>query len=61
MDDVSSEGPQIADDVIVDYNGISFDQLAQLDDSTLVRSLNRVLGDVDRPDEVVLAGFNASI
>lgn len=61
MDNVSPEGSENTDQAIIDYSGISLDQLAQLDDSTLVRSLNRILGDVDHPDEVVLAGFNASI
>lgn len=61
MDDVSSGGPQNTELSIIDYSGISLDQLAQLDDSALVHSLGRILGDVDNPDEVVLAGFNASL
>jgi FXSXX-COOH protein len=61
MNDMSFDGPQNAELPIIDYNGISLDQLAKLDDSTLVHSLNRILGDIDNPDEVVLAGFNASI
>jgi FXSXX-COOH protein len=61
MNDVSFEGPQDGVLPIVDYSGISLGQLARLDDSTLVHSLNRILGDIDNPDEIVLAGFNASI
>lgn len=61
MNEVSSEDSWNADHVLIDYSGISLDQVARLDDSTLVHSLNRILGDVDKPDEVVLAGFNASI
>lgn len=61
MNEGSSEDSWNADYVLIDYSGISLDQLAQLDDSTLVHSLNRIIGDVEKPDEVVLAGFNASI
>jgi FXSXX-COOH protein len=46
---------------IIDCSGLSLDKLAKLDDSVLVQSLNRILGDVDNPDEVVFAGFNASV
>jgi FXSXX-COOH protein len=46
---------------IIDFSGISLDQLAKLDDSVLINSLNRILGDVENPDDVVFAGFNASI
>ena len=45
----------------IDFSGISLDRLAELDDSILINSLNRILGDVDNPDDVVFAGFNASI
>lgn len=61
MNDVSPEGLRNAEISIIDYSRISLDRLAQMDDSVLVHSLNRILGDVDNPDEVVLAGFNASI
>jgi hypothetical protein len=56
------EGPKSTDDSpIIEVSGISFDQLAQLDDSTLVHALNRVLGDVSNPDGVVFASFSASL
>jgi hypothetical protein len=56
------EGPKSTDDSpIIEVSGISFDQLAQLDDSTLVDALNRVLGDVSNPDGVVFASFSASL
>lgn len=46
---------------MIDFSGISLNQLAKLDDSVLINSLNRILGDVENPDDVVFAGFNASI
>jgi FXSXX-COOH protein len=56
------EGPKSTDDSpIIEVSGISLDQLAQLDDSMLVHSLNRVLGDVANPDGVVFASFSASL
>jgi FXSXX-COOH protein len=62
MGDMSLEHPDSnSDSPMVDLGGVSLDQVAQLDDSTLVRSLNRILGDVKNPDGVVLASFSASI
>jgi len=46
---------------IIGHEGLSLDQVAKLDDSVLVESLNRFLGDVNEPDAVVFAGFNASL
>lgn len=46
---------------IIGNGSLSLDQVAKLDDSVLVESLNRFLGDVNNPDDVVFAGFNASI
>ncbi len=62
MDEVSLEHarPNLVPP-IVDFSGITLDQLAGLHDSALISSLNRVLGDIDDPDDVVFAGFNASI
>jgi hypothetical protein len=37
------------------------DDLARLDNSVLVHSLSRVLGDVNNPDAVVLASFSAAV
>ena len=62
MGDVPSGGAE-NDHIMptIDFSGISLDQLAELDDSVLINSLNRILGDVGSPDDVVFAGFNASI
>jgi len=46
---------------MIDFSRITLDQLAGLKDSALISSLNRILGDIDNPDDVVFAGFNASI
>ena len=46
---------------IIDCSGLSLSKLAKLPDSVLINALNRVLGDVNSPDDVVFAGFNASI
>ena len=61
MDDMSLEDARSGVIPIIDFGGISLDQLAQLDNSALVRSLSRVLGDIDNPHDTVFAGFNASI
>jgi FXSXX-COOH protein len=62
MDERSSEelSPQDTS-ALIDLGKISLDDLAQLDDSVLVHSLSRVLGDVKNPDEVVLASFSAAV
>ena len=46
---------------LIDLSRVSLDDLAVLDDSVLVHSLKRVLGDAKNPDEVVLASFSAII
>jgi len=62
MDDMSPEDIRSnIDHPIIDPSGISLDRLAELDDSALIRSLNRFLGDIDNPQGVIFAGFNASI
>lgn len=56
------DGPKSTDDSpILEISGISLDQLTQLDDSVLIHSLNRVLGDISNPDGVVFASFSASL
>lgn len=62
MDEHSSEGSGSKEmSPLIDLTGISLEDVAQLDDSVLVRSLNRVLGDIRNPDNVVLASFSAII
>jgi FXSXX-COOH protein len=62
MDERSSEEPSLKDtSALIDLGKISLDDLARLDNSVLVHSLSRVLGDVKNPDEVVLASFSATI
>jgi FXSXX-COOH protein len=62
MDERSSEEPSSEDtSALIDLGNISLDDLARLDDSVLVRSLSRVLGDVNNPDAVVLASFSAAV
>jgi FXSXX-COOH protein len=56
------DGPKSTDDSpILEISGISLDQLTQLDDSVLIHSLNRVLGDISNPDGAVFASFSASL
>ncbi len=62
MDERSSEEPSPQDtSALIDLGKISLDDLARLEDSVLVHSLSRVLGDAKNPDEVVLASFSAAI
>jgi hypothetical protein len=62
MDERSSGEPSPQDtSTLIDLGNISLDSLAQLDNAVLVRSLSRVLGDVNNPDAVVLASFSAAI
>jgi FXSXX-COOH protein len=62
MDERSSGEPSSEDtSTLIDLGSISLDDLAQLDNSVLVHSLSRVLGDVNNPDAVVLASFSASV
>jgi FXSXX-COOH protein len=62
MDDRSSEEPSSEDtSALIDLGNISLDDLARLDNSVLVHSLSRVLGDVNNPDAVVLASFSAAV
>ncbi len=61
MDEISSEETSTTDtSPLINFGGVSLDDVAQLDDSALVNSLNRILGDVENPDEVILASFSAS-
>ncbi len=61
MGEVSREAESNGDLPMIDVGGIPLSQLAKLDDTVLIRSLNRILGDIDKPENVVFAGFNASI
>ena len=62
MDDRSSEEPSSEDtSAVIDLGNISLDDLARLDNSVLVHSLSRILGDVNNPDAVVVASFSAAI
>jgi FXSXX-COOH protein len=62
MDGLSSEEPSQGDaSPLIDLGRVSLDDVARLDDSVLVHSLNRILGDAKNPDEVVLASFSAVI
>lgn len=62
MDERSPEESSPVDtSALIDLGKISLDDLAHLDDSVLVHSLSRVLGDIKNPDEVVLASFSATI
>ena len=62
MGERSSEEPGQNDtSALIDLGKISLDDLARLDDSVLVHSISRVLGDIKNPDEVVLASFSATV
>ncbi len=62
MDERSSEELSPKDtSALIDLGKISLDDLARLDDSVLVHSLSRILGDARNPDEVVLASFSAAV
>lgn len=62
MDEHSSSGSGPMEmSPLIDVAGITLEEISQLDDSILVRSLNRVLGDIRNPDDVVLASFSAII
>ena len=62
MNERSSEEPSSEDtSAVIDLGNISLDDLARLDNSVLVHSLSRILGDVNNPDAVVLASFSAAI
>ncbi len=62
MAERSSEEPSPKDTpALIDLGKISLDDLSHLDNSVLVHSLSRVLGDLKDPDEVVLASFSASV
>jgi len=62
MDGLSSEEPSPKDaSPLIDVSGVSLDDVARMDDSVLVHSLNRILGDAENPDEVILASFSATI
>lgn len=56
-DEVSPKGSS----AMIDLGNVSLDDVARLDDSVLLHSLNRILGDAKNPDEVVLASFSATI
>jgi len=62
MGESSSEGPDPKDtSPLIDLGDVSLDDVARMDDSVLVHSLNRILGDAANPDEVILASFSASV
>jgi len=46
---------------LIDLGDVSLDDVARMDDSALVHSLNRILGDATSPDAVILASFSASV
>ncbi len=62
MDEHSSEEVSPKDtSALIDLSNVSLDDVAQLDDSVLLHSLNRIFGDAKNPDEVVLASFSATV
>jgi FXSXX-COOH protein len=62
MGELSSDEPGPEDiSPLIDLGDISLDDVARMDDSALVHSLNRILGDAANPDEVILASFSASV
>ena len=62
MAERASEEPSPKDtSALIDLGKISLDDLSRLDNSVLVHSLSRVLGDLRDPDEVVLASFSATV
>jgi FXSXX-COOH protein len=62
MDGLSSEESSQKDaSALIDLSQVSLEDVARLDDSVLVHSLKRILGDAKNPDEVVLASFSAII
>lgn len=62
MDGVSSDEVSPKDtSAVIDLGDVSLDDVARLDDSVLLHSLNRIFGDAKNPDEVVLASFSATI
>jgi FXSXX-COOH protein len=62
MGEFSSEEPGPKDtSPLIDLGDVSLDDVAQIDDSVLRHSLNRILGDAANPNEVVLPSFSASV
>ena len=56
------EEPSLKDgSPLIDLSEVCLADVAQLDDSVLVHSLQQVLGDVENPDAVVLASFSAVV
>ncbi len=62
MDELSSEEASPKDtSALIDLSKVSLNDVARLDDSVLLHSLNRIFGDAKNPDEVVLASFSATV
>ena len=62
MDELSSQEVSPKDtSALIDLSNVSLDDVARLDDSVLLHSLNRIFGDAKNPDEVVLASFSAAV
>lgn len=62
MDEHSSEEVSPKDTAaLIDLGNVSLGDIARLDDSVLLHSLNRIFGDAKNPDEVVLASFSATV
>jgi FXSXX-COOH protein len=62
MSDTASQASESGDALpVIHLAEVSLADLARLDDTVLMRSLKRVMGDLTNPEPVVLAAFNACI